>query len=136
MTEQTEQAEADVIAAAEIAAGALPPLDFIRGWLAGRPQFGDGEPEMRQWLTLAMDEVESLRRLMIEQPVPQRGPRSGQLTDAELRVYRYLRNTLMTQGEIARTLFVSINTTKTHAKNIYAKLKVGSRGELRSLPNL
>ena len=36
-----------------------------------------------------------------------------------------------TLGEISNQLYVSLNTTKTHAKHIYAKLGVHSRDELR-----
>ncbi len=41
---------------------------------------------------------------------------------------RYL-PTVMSKAEIASELFVSINTVKTHTKNIYRKLGVGTRTE-------
>jgi len=62
---------------------------------------------------------------------PEPGPRSTlvePLTDRELTVLRYL-DTRMMHAEIARDLFVSVNTVKTHNKAIYRKLAVGSRQE-------
>jgi LuxR family maltose regulon positive regulatory protein len=50
------------------------------------------------------------------------------LSDREEAVLRYL-PTLMSKAEIASELFVSVNTVKTHTKNIYRKLGVGSRSE-------
>ncbi len=47
------------------------------------------------------------------------------LSPSELRVLRYL-PTNMTRPEIARELYVSINTVNTHIRNIYSKL--GARG--------
>jgi LuxR family maltose regulon positive regulatory protein len=48
------------------------------------------------------------------------------LTDRELEVLRLL-NTDLTGPEIARELMVSLNTMRTHTKNIYAKLGAKSR---------
>jgi LuxR family transcriptional regulator, maltose regulon positive regulatory protein len=49
-----------------------------------------------------------------------------ELSPSELRVLRYL-PTNMTRPEIARELYVSINTVNTHIRNIYAKLGVRGR---------
>ena len=54
------------------------------------------------------------------------GPSS--LTTAELRVLHYL-PTNLTHEEIAARLYVSRNTTKSHAASIYRKLGAASRGE-------
>lgn len=51
-----------------------------------------------------------------------------QLTDRERAVLRYLA-TSMTYQEIADALYVSVNTVKTHAKNITRKLQASSRAE-------
>jgi LuxR family maltose regulon positive regulatory protein len=51
--------------------------------------------------------------------------RPDELSPSELRVLRYL-PTNMTRPEIARELYVSINTVNTHIRNIYSKL--GARG--------
>jgi LuxR family maltose regulon positive regulatory protein len=68
-------------------------------------------------------------------------PQPEALSPSELRVLRYL-PTNLTRPEIARELYVSINTVNTHMRNIYSKL--GARGrssavqrarELRLLSN-
>jgi LuxR family maltose regulon positive regulatory protein len=48
------------------------------------------------------------------------------LTDRELTVLRYLQGTL-SQVEIAALLYISVNTVKTHVKNIYSKLSASRR---------
>jgi LuxR family transcriptional regulator, maltose regulon positive regulatory protein len=48
------------------------------------------------------------------------------LTERELAILRYL-PTIMSNREIARHLYVSVNTVKTHLKQIYRKLDVASR---------
>jgi LuxR family maltose regulon positive regulatory protein len=50
------------------------------------------------------------------------------LSDRELAVLRYLPSRL-TNSEIGRECFMSVNTVKTHLKSIYAKLGVASRAE-------
>jgi LuxR family transcriptional regulator, maltose regulon positive regulatory protein len=50
------------------------------------------------------------------------------LSDAELRVLRYLPTNLPAQ-QIATELFVSLNTIRTHLRNVYAKLGVHSRAD-------
>jgi LuxR family transcriptional regulator, maltose regulon positive regulatory protein len=55
-------------------------------------------------------------------PVPLR----EDLSARELAVLRYL-PTMLTSQEIAGELFVSLNTVKSHLKNIYRKLDAGGR---------
>jgi LuxR family transcriptional regulator, maltose regulon positive regulatory protein len=50
------------------------------------------------------------------------------LTERELLVFQYLPSRL-TNAEIARECFMSVNTVKTHLKSIYSKLGVASRSE-------
>jgi LuxR family maltose regulon positive regulatory protein len=50
------------------------------------------------------------------------------LTDREVEVLALLAQG-QTNAEMAKTLFVSVNTVKTHLKNIFAKLDVGTRTE-------
>jgi LuxR family transcriptional regulator, maltose regulon positive regulatory protein len=62
---------------------------------------------------------------------PQRRPVApvrDQLSDAELRVVRYLPSNL-TAAEIASELVVSTNTVRTHMRHIYAKLDAHTRSE-------
>jgi LuxR family transcriptional regulator, maltose regulon positive regulatory protein len=62
---------------------------------------------------------------------PQRGPAAplrDELSEAELRVVRYLPSNL-TASEIASELMVSTNTVRTHMRHIYAKLDAHSRSE-------
>lgn len=119
---------------------ALPALDFMRGYLAAFPEPDRIDATMRGWLVGLIDEAEHTRAALALKPLAK--VRSGQLdtgyglSPTELRVYRYLRNTAMNQREIAGTMFVTINTVKTHCKNIYAKCEIARRAELRNLPNL
>jgi LuxR family maltose regulon positive regulatory protein len=53
---------------------------------------------------------------------------SEELSDAELRVVRFLPSNL-NAPEIASELFVSANTVRTHLRHIYAKLGVHNRSE-------
>ena len=53
-------------------------------------------------------------------------PQPEELSPSELRVLRYL-PTNLTRPEIARELYVSINTVNTHIRNIYSKLGARDR---------
>ena len=55
-------------------------------------------------------------------------PMPEELSEAELRIVRYLPSNLKAH-EIAAELFVSTNTVKTHLRHIYAKLDAHSRAE-------
>jgi LuxR family maltose regulon positive regulatory protein len=63
-------------------------------------------------------------------PPPPGGPRPPlePLRQSELRVLRYL-PTNLTAPEIAAELYVSLNTVKTHTRNLYAKLGTHRRAE-------
>jgi LuxR family maltose regulon positive regulatory protein len=99
---------------------------------AVRP-FVDGGPEVLR-LVRAHYHAEPtpfLRRLVEDvPPVSTRGSAEmvEQLTERELLVLRYLPSRL-SNADIAARLYVSINTLKTHIKNIYRKLQVGDRSE-------
>jgi LuxR family maltose regulon positive regulatory protein len=56
------------------------------------------------------------------------GPLNLSLSETELRVLRFL-PTNLTASEIASEVYVSVNTVKTHMRNIYTKLDAHSRGE-------
>jgi LuxR family maltose regulon positive regulatory protein len=53
-------------------------------------------------------------------------PPAAELSRSELRVLRYL-PTNLTRPDIARELYVSVNTVNTHIRNIYAKLDARDR---------
>ena len=55
-------------------------------------------------------------------------PLQEPLSESELRVLRYLPTNLRA-SEIAAELFVSLNTIRTHMRNVYAKLGVHSRAD-------
>ena len=63
-------------------------------------------------------------------PQPKREPAAlrDKLSDAELRVLRYLPSNLKAP-EIAAELYVSANTVRTHLRHIYAKLDAHSRSD-------
>lgn len=69
------------------------------------------------------------RRLRLTPRKHQQGePRPEALSDAELAVLRLLRSEL-SQREIGAELFISLNTVKSHTRNIYRKLGVATREE-------
>jgi LuxR family maltose regulon positive regulatory protein len=86
----------------------------VRAGTAQRALAGDLIGALEQQHGLAEDDY---RHLLLD-------PLSGR----EEAVMRYL-PTLMSKAEIASELFVSVNTVKTHTKNIYRKLGVGTRTE-------
>jgi LuxR family transcriptional regulator, maltose regulon positive regulatory protein len=61
-------------------------------------------------------------------PSPEPQPLPEPLSGSEIRVLRYL-PTHLNAPEIARELYISPNTVKTHVRNLYAKLGTHSRAE-------
>ena len=57
---------------------------------------------------------------------------ASQLSNREGKILRLLREG-KTNAEIAEGLFISINTVKTHVKNVYGKLSISSRVQLMQL---
>ena len=89
----------------------------------------------RQRTTHAALIAETLGLLAGNRPAPlPAGPRlpAEPLSESELRVLRYL-PTNLTGPEIAGELYVSLNTVKTHLRNLYAKLGTHSRAEAVTL---
>lgn len=88
------------------------------------------EPLLRR-ATQGAQASDHLRRLLSAVGAAGKAPRVGQrlvdpLTERELEVLRLLSSDL-TGPEIARELFVSLNTMRTHTKSIYTKLGVNGR---------
>ena len=54
------------------------------------------------------------------------GGRTVELSERELEVLRYLPS-MLTAGEIAAEMYVSVNTIKAHTRSIYAKLGASRR---------
>jgi LuxR family maltose regulon positive regulatory protein len=75
---------------------------------------------------LLADIVDLLRGGSAPSTGRERGPQPHELSPSELRVLRYL-PTNLTRPDIARELYVSINTVNTHIRNIYSKLGARSR---------
>ncbi len=118
-------------------AGALVPL--ARALTAAEPEgyvrvFVDEGPAMTALLEAAADHglaTEYVARLLAASGRPARTAREGQglvdpLSERELDVLRLLGGDLG-GPEIADELVVSLNTVRTHTKNIYAKLGVNNR---------
>ena len=57
---------------------------------------------------------------------------ASQLSNREGEILRLLGEG-KTNAEIAEDLFISINTVKTHVKNVYGKLSISSRVQLMQL---
>ena len=77
--------------------------------------------------TLLVDDPRRARR-RIARPPRRVAPLREELSEAELRVVRYLPSNLKAP-EIAAELYVSSNTVRTHLRHIYAKLDAHSRTE-------
>jgi LuxR family maltose regulon positive regulatory protein len=121
-TDEALDAVADAVARAE-------PEGYLRVFA------DEGEPLARLLAALAKREgwTPYLRRLhaAASGPASPRGAAQGladPLSDRELDVLRLLGSDLG-GPQISRELMVSLNTLRTHTKNIYAKLGVTSRRE-------
>jgi LuxR family maltose regulon positive regulatory protein len=131
----------------------IVPLDGRRAWYRYHPLFRDllerelrlAEPELIaglheracDWHTshgLVPDADRHARRSEAGEQRPavadasRRSAVSAELSQRELAVLRLL-PTQLSLREIGDELYVSINTVKTHARNVYAKLRVGSRAD-------
>ena len=103
-----------------------------------RRVFVCGGPTVRDLLAKQLESGTaywSLVRDLVEEPPTAPGEQeraAGRpeepLTERELTVLRFLQSVLSNE-EIASKLFVSVNTVKTHVRNIYRKLGVGRRRE-------
>ena len=109
----------EVVEAAEVEGAVRPFLD------------GGGEVHRLVRALYRAHPTPYLRRLVDGAPPATRVHTVGiveQLTERELEVLRYLPSRL-SNADIAERLYVSVNTLKTHVKNIYRKLGVGGREE-------
>ena len=115
-------------AAAEAAlAGAEPDRLIFPFVMTGAAELLDALPrhETAHGALLA-DIVDLLQGGSAPSGDPERLSQPEELSPSELRVLRYL-PTNLTRPEIARELYVSINTVNTHIRNIYSKLGARDR---------
>jgi LuxR family maltose regulon positive regulatory protein len=94
-----------------------------------RPFLRDRErltPLLERYRTVVMTPSPLVDRLLV--PTTSRPGHHISLTDRELAVLQLLPS-MMSNDQIARELFVSVNTVKVHLKSLYRKLGVASRRE-------
>jgi LuxR family maltose regulon positive regulatory protein len=115
-------------AAAEAALGAAEPDRLIFPFvLTEAAELLDALPRHKTAHgALLADIVDLLRGSSAPSTDRGRLSQSDELSPSELRVLRYL-PTNLTRPEIARELYVSINTVNTHIRNIYSKLGARDR---------
>ncbi|HWG99058.1 MAG TPA: LuxR C-terminal-related transcriptional regulator [Pilimelia sp.] len=104
---------------------------FLLGGHAARALLAAYAPLMPDYPPIASELISDLPDLVgggsRPRPLVGAGERLVEpLTDRELTILRYLQGT-MSNPEIAATLYVSVNTVKTHIKSIYRKLQAGRR---------
>ena len=107
----------------------LAEADGALSWFLLHPATGLLARQARQGTAHAALVAEILGLLSGNAPAPRAGgrrPLLDPLSKSELRVLRYL-PTHLSAPEIARELYVSPTTVKTHLRNLYAKLGVHSR---------
>jgi LuxR family transcriptional regulator, maltose regulon positive regulatory protein len=115
-------------AAAEAALAAAEPDRLIFPFaMTGAAELLDALPrhETAHGALLA-DIVDTLRDTATPSRDRELQPPAAELSRSELRVLRYL-PTNLTRPDIARELYVSVNTVNTHIRNIYAKLDARDR---------
>jgi LuxR family maltose regulon positive regulatory protein len=103
-------------------AGGHPVRDLIERFGPGMPVY---RPVVRELTSVELPVGEAVRGRPANGEVP---PLIEPLTARELIVLRHLQGT-MSNVEIAAILYLSVNTVKTHAKNIYRKLQASRRRE-------
>ena len=109
--------------ALDVAIARAEPEGYVRVFL------DEGEPMTTLLRVAAKDRAYARRLLAAAASAPPQAASDGlvePLSDRELDVLRLLQGDL-SGPEIASELFVSVNTVRTHTKNIYAKLGVSTR---------
>jgi LuxR family maltose regulon positive regulatory protein len=84
--------------------------------------------ERQQWLTEPRGSADSMLAEITGEIPMISGPAAGPLSEREIDVLQYL-PTVLTAGEIAENLGISVNTVKAHMRSIYRKLGSGRRRE-------
>jgi LuxR family maltose regulon positive regulatory protein len=94
---------------------------WVRPFLTERERL---TPLLERYRTVVLSPSPLVDRLVTTSPP--RASRNVSLTDRELAVLQLLPS-MMSNEQIARELFVSVNTVKVHLKSLYRKLGVSSR---------
>jgi LuxR family maltose regulon positive regulatory protein len=115
-------------AAAEAALAAAEPDRLMFPFaLTGAAELLDTVPRHETaHRSLLCDIVDLLRGEVAQSYDREHPPRPDELSPSELRVLRYL-PTNLTRPDMARELYVSVNTVNTHIRNIYSKLGARDR---------
>jgi LuxR family maltose regulon positive regulatory protein len=115
-------------AAAEAALAAAEPDRLLFPFaITGAAELLDALPRHQTaHAALLADIADLLRGAASPSADRERLSEAEELSPSELRVLRYL-PTNLTRPEIARELYVSINTVNTHVRNIYSKLAARDR---------
>jgi LuxR family maltose regulon positive regulatory protein len=127
-------ADAEAARLLEEALAAAEPHDMFRPFLDGGGAVHSGIALLISPSSPAAGFAARVHERFVCQPSSRAAgsPSSGQdtpaLTTSELAVLRLLRS-YMSNQEIADTLFLSVNTVKTHLRSVYYKLGVSSRRE-------
>jgi LuxR family maltose regulon positive regulatory protein len=117
-------AERSLDRALELATAQRLILPFVR------PPARDLLKDHPRWRTADPAQLTAILEVLAgsSPPTGEAMPRSDELSPAELRVLSYLPGSLKAD-EIARELYLSANTVRTHLRHIYAKLGAHTRGE-------
>jgi LuxR family transcriptional regulator, maltose regulon positive regulatory protein len=127
-------ADAEAARALEEALAAAEPHDMFRPFLDGGGAVHSGIALLISPSSPAAGFAARVHERFVCQPSsraagsPSAGHETPALTTSELAVLRLLRS-YMSNQEIADTLFLSVNTVKTHLRSVYYKLGVSSRRE-------
>ncbi|HET7329125.1 MAG TPA: LuxR C-terminal-related transcriptional regulator [Nocardioidaceae bacterium] len=100
-----------------------PPMVELLHAAKRRPEAGEHAARLLQAATAGSDTED---RPLAARTLSGAGPGSEVLSDRELEVLRLLA-TELSAPDIARQLFVSVNTVRTHTKHIFTKLDVNTR---------
>jgi len=103
--------------------GSRYPTDHHRG--VAMSTFED-EQNPSRYQPIVADMLTNIERIRHAAERSSAAPGRVELSERELEVLRYLPS-MLTAGEIAAELYVSVNTVKAHLKSLYRKLEVSSR---------
>lgn len=113
----------------------LPTIDFVRGYLHAVPVHDSDGCACHGLAAYMPALVAEMVRLRANENLAKRvvlAKRAG-LTAVEDEIVHQLVSTTLSLEAIAGARFTSINTVKTHVKNVYRKFGVATRRELRTL---